>query len=341
ALYAPGLGYYSAGSSKFGEAGDFITAPEISPLFSQCVANQCAEILPAIQQPMIIEVGAGRGTMAADILLQLEQLNRLPKQYMILELSADLRQRQQQTLEQRCPHLLHHVSWLDSLPDKISAIILANELLDALPVHRICHSESGVQEQYVTMQADRFGWAQDTLSDQRLNKIEAKEWPQGYCSEINLAATDWIQAWGDRLEQGVMLLIDYGFPRHEFFHPQRVDGTLMCHYRHRAHDDPFVYPGLQDITAHVDFTSIAEAALSADLSVSGYTTQAMFLMANGLESLLSEQGELPQREQLILSQQVKKLTLPGEMGELFKVMALSKQYNEPLRGFAHDMRGRL
>jgi len=358
ALHAPGLGYYSAGSSKFGSSGDFVTAPEISPLFSQCMARQCQQIISQIDQAEILEVGAGSGVMACDILLELEHLNSLPKTYSILELSADLRQRQQQLFEQRIPHLLNRVQWLNQLPEKgFSGVVLANELLDAMPVHRFNVEKQGVSELHVKISnsGEGFEWCQIELSDQRLparldeicRLLPEESQQQGYVSEINLAAEDWLRSIAEIMQQGLLLIIDYGFPAHEFYHPQRDEGTLMCHYRHRAHDDALILVGLQDITAHVDFTALAEAGHDAGMSVSGYTNQAQFLLATGITEAmagLNEEDDL--QRQIEIAQQIKKLTLPHEMGELFKVLALSKNLDQKLAsellGFSlQDLRRKL
>ena len=346
ALYTPGLGYYSAGNQKFGEAGDFITAPELSPLFSRCLARQCAEVLGHIPKGEILEFGAGSGIMAADILGELARLDCLPERYAILELSSELRARQRQTLQQHIPELLERVAWLDALPEAgFRGVILANEVLDAMPVQRFCIEYGEPHELLVAWNGQGLELvpaAPDAALFARLENLRRQYGlPDGYCSEINLRAEHWIASLGGVLEQGVALLIDYGFPQHEFYHPQRQQGTLMCHYRHRAHGDALVLPGLQDITAHVDFTAVGEAALKAGLAVRGFTSQANFLLANGLTEMLADSRE-DLRGQMTLSNQVKRLTMPGEMGDLFKVMALGQNWQGPLQGFAlRDERGRL
>jgi SAM-dependent MidA family methyltransferase len=346
ALYAPGLGYYSAGSGKFGEAGDFVTAPELSPLFSRCLARQCAEVLSAIDGGDILEFGAGSGVMAADILIELASMNCLPEHYFILELSADLRQRQQQSIAEKVPQLAERVVWLDALPETdFRGVVLANEVLDAMPVHRFVIHNGEPHELCVVWNGKSLvleEGAPDAVLYARLKQLQNEcLLADGYCSEINLRAEEWLRSLADFLQQGVVLLIDYGFPQREFYHPQRSSGTLMCHYRHRAHDDALILLGLQDITAHVDFTAVAETALEAGLSVRGYTSQANFLIANGLPGLLADEGG-DTRQQLTLSAQVKRLTMPGEMGELFKVMALTREWEGPLQGFSlRDERGRL
>lgn len=352
ALYAPGLGYYSAGLRKFGAAGDFITAPEISPLFSRCLARQCQQVLEVMEGGDILEFGAGTGSMAAEILRTLADRDCLPERYLILDISADLREVQYQTLQQQVPELLERVQWLNTLPDRFNGVVLANELLDAMPVHRLGFNTKQLCEYRVTQLSPQggFSWQQQPLADGRLRQqLEAiiaeqgaNTFVEGYISEINLNAQDWLRSLAAIIEQGLILLIDYGFPRHEYYHHERYQGTLMCHYRHRAHDDPLILPGLQDITAHVDFTAIAETAVANGLAVDGYTTQAHFLLSVGLPELLEQAMGEKLSQQITLNQQVKKLTLPHEMGELFKVIALTKELDIPLWGFAGvDHRARL
>ena len=346
ALYAPGLGYYSSGSPKFGEGGDFVTAPELSSLFSRCLARQCAEVISAIPTAEVLEFGAGSGIMAATILRELAALDCLPMRYVILKLSSELRARQQQTIAQHVPELLARVEWLDALPGPgFRGVILANEVLDAMPVQRFCIRHGELHELVVGWDGQGFDLhsaAPDAALFARLEVLRQQyQLPDGYSTELNLRAEQWIAALGELMEQGVALLIDYGFPQSEYYHPQRSEGTLMCHYRHRAHADALILPGLQDITAHVDFTAIGEAALKAGMAVRGYTNQASFLLSLGLTEYLAEAGD-DLRTQLELTNQVKRLTMPGEMGELFKVMALGKGWQAPLRGFAlRDDRARL
>ena len=341
-LYAPGLGYYSAGSTKLGDEGDFITAPEISPLFSQALANA---ILPVLKShPFILEVGAGRGRMAADMLAWLQQENTLPDKYYLLELSADLQQRQKATIAEQVPELLQRVEWLQALPEKFSGVVLGNELLDAMPVQLFLKKNGEFLEHFVGWEKEHFVSILKPAGDRLRHRLEEIEeargevFAEGYHSEVNFAAEDFIRSMAQSLQQGIMIFIDYGFPRHEYYHPQRHGGTLMCHYRHRAHPDPFVYPGLQDITAHVDFTAMADAALESGMKVTGYTNQAGFLMGAGLLELPALQQQDTEK-QIALANQIKKLTLPHEMGELFKVIAFSKQCDIPLPAFAlRDLR---
>ncbi len=343
ALYEPGLGYYVAGQQKFGAAGDFVTAPEISPLFSRCLARQCAEVLrQQASVACILELGAGSGVMAAEILLELERLDCLPDHYYILELSAELAERQRQTLQARAPHLVGSVRWLQSLDGlQLHGVILANEVLDAMPVQ--CFSARGDQvlARGVALQNDGFVW-REREADARLQEMVETlrrysgvgNWPDPYHSEFNPNIPGWVAMLAEHLAAGLMLLIDYGYPRSDYYHPQRNQGTLLGHYRQRALEDPFWYPGLQDITASVDFTAVAEAGVEAGLALAGYTTQAWFLLANGLESLFQQALETASEvERLSLSKQIKLLTLPAEMGERFQVIGLSRGMEEAPQGF--------
>jgi len=325
ALYAPGLGYYTAGAHKFGEAGDFITAPELSPLFGRTLAKQVAEIM-ASSAPHILELGAGSGKLAADMLGELERSGNLPDSYAILEVSADLRARQQTLLNQRLPHLIDRVQWLDALPEKFSGTIIANEVLDALPVHLVHWRDSALTERGVANSDNGFIWQERSITGSALlHAAQQINVPDDYVSEICLAARGLVNSLANCLEQGVLLLIDYGFGAREFYHPQRSSGTLMCHYRHHAHDDPFFLPGLQDITSHVNFTDIAECGIDAGLELLGYTSQAFFLINCGITELLQDTSPENLRDYLPLSAQLQKLTSPAEMGELFKVVALGKK----------------
>lgn len=338
ALYAPGLGYYSAGTQKFGKAGDFITAPELTPLFGQCIANQVAEVLHVLGEGDVLEFGAGSGRLAVDVLQALATQQALPRRYYILEVSASLRARQQALLQETVPALMERVVWLDTLPTAFEGVILANEVLDAMPVHRFRQAESGVQESFVYWEdklVERFEEASGAVAAAVAALGVAFE--LGYTSEISLVIPAWIRSVADCLTCGVVLLVDYGFGRSEYYHPDRSMGTLMCHYQHRAHDDVFLHPGLQDITAHVDFTAVAEGAHAAGMEVMGYTTQAHFLMGCGLLEMLDMSGAASEASYQ-MAQAAKQLLLPSEMGELFKVIALGKDFNLSLRGMvAHDM----
>ncbi|MFN4292457.1 MAG: class I SAM-dependent methyltransferase [Permianibacter sp.] len=346
-LYAPGLGYYSAGATKLGAAGDFVTAPELSPLFSQCLARQCADVLTAVGGGDLLEFGAGRGVMARDILLELAALDCLPGQYCIVEVSADLRERQQQTLAALPAELAAKVVWLDALPSAFNGVVLANEVLDAMPVTLFRRNGQTLTEMAVTLAENGdFRWTElpaDVALQQwfaALPDAIKTDWPDDYLSEYHPLQAGWLQSLGRMLTRGVVLLIDYGFPRHEFYHPDRSRGTLMCHYRHHAHPDPLLLPGLQDVTAHVDFTAVAEQAIDAGLDVLGYCHQAGFLQSLGVLELAMRYSE--EREQIAAAQALKRLLMPHEMGELFKVIALGKAVDLSLTGFAlYDMRERL
>jgi SAM-dependent MidA family methyltransferase len=341
ALYAPGLGYYSAGASKFGAAGDFITAPEISSLFGRTLARQLADIM-ALSAPHILELGAGSGKLALDILAELERLEQLPVSYSILEVSADLRERQQALLRERLPHLAARVQWLDALPSAISGALIANEVLDALPVHLVRWSDSRVLERGVASSGNNFIWEERLTETPALLELAQQiKVADGYLSEISLTARGLVSSLCERLDSGAVLFIDYGFGAREYYHPQRSTGTLMCHYRHHAHDDPFFLVGLQDITAHVDFTAIAESAIDHGAHLLGYTSQAHFLINGGITDLISDVSPDKLREYLPLSAQIQKLTSPAEMGELFKVIALGKGIDAPLRNFLSGDKSRL
>jgi SAM-dependent MidA family methyltransferase len=338
ALYEPGLGYYTGGAVKFGGAGDFITAPEISPLFAQTAAAQVAQIMSATQ-PQILEVGAGSGALAADLLLELELRHCAPERYAILDLSGELVSRQRDILTARAPHLLHRVEWLSSLPETWDGVVLGNELLDALPVELLEWRDEGIFERGVVRDVSgNFAWNVRPAQGAVLQAAQEIEVAPPFSSEIGLAGAAWASEWGRRLGQGALLLFDYGFPRHEFYHPQRSSGTLMCHYRHHAHEDPLWWPGLSDITAHVDFTAIAEAGFTAGLDVLGYTSQAAFLFNCGLTEVLGRSDVADTLSYLQQSRAVDKLISPAEMGDLFKVIALGRGIDVPLLGFSRGDR---
>lgn len=333
ALYAPGLGYYSAGARKFGTAGDFVTAPELGPLFAQCVAQAVAPILRALgDDAVFFELGGGSGAFACDLLLRLQQLDALPARYEMLEPSADLRQRQGERIAGLPPELAARVHWRDAPPEHDwRGVLFANEVLDALPTPRFAIEAGEVMEEHVVWSADaRFVSVlrpADALLGGAVRRIEhalAQPFAHGYRSELLPQLPYWIQAVGGLLREGAMLFVDYGYPRAEYYLPERDGGTLVCHYRHRAHADPYVLTGLQDLTAFVDFTALAEAGCGAGFDLAGYSSQANFLLANGLTERLQEAQSLPERERHRLTLAAKRLTLPGEMGERFQVMGFER-----------------
>lgn len=342
-LFAPGLGYYAAGARKFGAAGDFVTAPEMTGLFGQALAGQAAQIMAA-SAPRVLEVGAGSGRLAADLLAALEARGQLPERYLILDLSADLRERQRATLEASVPHLLDRVEWLDRLPEHFAGLVVANELLDAMPAHIVAWRAEGIAERGVVLDADgTFAWAERPATGALLaaaTEIAGQcALPPGYESEISLANRAWAAEWGHRLTQGALLLLDYGFPRREYYHQQRGRGTLMCHYRHHAHPDPFYLPGLQDVTVHVDFTAIIAAADGTGLELLGYTSQGQFLLNCGiLDRLADLQPGTP--DYIRATTAINQLVMPHEMGELFKVIAIGRGIDVPLTGFAQGDQSR-
>jgi SAM-dependent MidA family methyltransferase len=348
ALYEPGLGYYSAGATKLGRDGDFVTAPEISPLFSQCLAAQCIEVFERLGNADILELGAGSGVMAADVLAELAAQNRLPGRYYILEVSADLRERQRQTLEARVPELLPRVEWLEHWPTGLRGVVLANEVLDALPVQRFRVRGTQINTVGVTWQLGRLDWSEvhaDATLEAAVRAIEranGEPFADGYLSEINLRIAPWIRGLADALAEGVALFIDYGLPQSQYYRGERREGTLLCHFRHRFHDEPLLNVGVQDIGAWVDFTAVAGTASDAGMRVAGFTTQAHFLIGCGIEQFMADIAERPVADRVQLARQAMVLTLPGEMGERFKVIGLAANYEHPLRGFkVRDLIGTL
>ncbi len=358
ALYTPGLGYYSGGARKFGGAGDFVTAPEMTPLFGQTLARTVAPILAA-SAPIVTEAGAGTGKLAGDLLLALETLGQLPERYDILELSAELAERQRAHLEATVPHLMDRIHWLRQLPESFAGVLVGNEVLDAMPVELVRWQRGATPEvvrlgvglesvdggaRFITAPAPADQAASPALTENVRELAEKYDWPDDYTTELPEAGPAWITTLAQRLTKGALLLIDYGFPRHEFYHHERTGGTLMCHYRHRAHPDPYYWPGLQDITAHVDFTAIAEAGFDAGMNVTGYCTQAGWLMDAGLLDLLAAQQPADPTQMTPASirtqHAVQTLLSPAEMGEFFKVILLTKGLPDslPIPGFIRSDR---
>jgi len=353
ALYAPGLGYYSAGARKMGAGGDFTTAPEISSLFGACVAKQCAEVLRAVPEGSILEVGAGTGRLAVDILARLESLAQLPARYLILEVSADLKERQRTLLHAELPHLRNRVVWLDALPEPFDGVILANEVLDALPVTRFRWDGTVFEELGVAVRDGAFLsaarpadpattarckalMANAMLSEQGRHGTGALD---GYTSEYCPRLQSWAAGIARSLRRGAVLWFDYGLPRAQYYLAERHDGTLLCHFRHRVHDDPFRYPGLSDITAWVDFTAMAEAAGPANCHLAGFTTQAFFLAGMHIDAEMHAFAGGDANRFARLANEARQLMLPGEMGERFKAMAWRRGVDLELSGFAlQDLR---
>jgi SAM-dependent MidA family methyltransferase len=336
ALYAPGLGYYSAGAVKLGAGGDFVTAPEVSKLFGQCLARQCAQVL-AETGGGILELGAGTGVMAETLLAELARLDALPDRYAILEVSADLGARQRDRLDALPENLRRRVVWLERLPEEpMRGVVLANEVLDALPCARFVVHDTRVRALGVAVDADGAFMEREGFADQLLVRyaeplVREFKLADGYRSEVCWRIEPWIAGVRQALEHGALLLIDYGLPRAQYYHPQRTDGTLRCHFKHRAHNDPLILVGVQDISAWVDFTRVAEAGGAAGLDLCGFTTQAGFLIGSGIEELLSAEADEITRARR--TGEAGRLLLPAEMGEAFKVMALGRGLERPLRGF--------
>lgn len=341
-LYAPGLGYYAAGATKFGASGDFVTAPEVCALFAQCLADVVISVLGSLGQADVLELGAGSGVLAKDLLLALPEKS-WPEHYYILEPSAELQLRQQETLQLLPDGLLKRVSWLQQLPEQFNGMIIGNEVLDAMPVQRFRISDTGIEQAYVENVEpgfeEHFHTAEPGLvaAVEKLQVELRQSLPTNYVSEINLALPAWCRSMSQCLHKGAIVLIDYGYPQREYYLPERREGTLICHYKHHGHADPFFYPGLQDISAFVDFTALVEAMTLSGLDFEGYTSQAQFLIEAGIsDKLLRHQAKLSETEYLRLAQQTKTLTLPGEMGERFKVMSFSKKIEHPVMGFSKN-----
>jgi SAM-dependent MidA family methyltransferase len=319
ALHEPGLGYYAGGARKFGAQGDFVTAPELGSLFGRTLARQLRPF------PRILEIGAGSGALA-------EVLHKeLDCEYLILETSTELRDRQRKRLGNR-------VRFLDSLPARFTGAIVANEVVDAMPVHAVAWRDAGVMERGVSFHDETLQWKDQEATGGLRDEAQKMKVPIPYESEIGMAGRAWMRTLGEQLESGVIFVIDYGFPRHEYYHPQRSMGTLMCHHRHRSHDDVFLEPGGQDITAHVDFSAVAEAAREAGLDLLGYATQAQFLVNCGITDVLAEANVENALHYAPIAAQAQKLLSPAEMGELFKVLAVGRGMPSPLLGFSRGDR---
>lgn len=314
ALHEPGVGYYASGARKFGADGDFVTAPELGPLFGRTLARE----LRAFDR--ILEIGAGSGALA-DVLAD-------GREYLILETSADLARRQKEKLGKRVQHI-------DRLPERFSGAVIANEVVDAIPVQMVHWTERGILERGV---GTGLVWTDRPAAGELLAAAKRIVVPAPYVSEIGLEARAWMRTLAQMLEKGALFIIDYGFPRHEYYHPQRATGTVMCHHRHQAHADPFARPGDEDITAHVDFTALAEAAHDGGAEIVGYTSQAQFLVNCGITDVLGEANAENALHYAPIAAQAQKLLSPAEMGELFKVLAVGKNLTDPLMGFSRGDR---
>jgi SAM-dependent MidA family methyltransferase len=330
ALYAPRLGYYSAGTRKFGDDGDFVTAPEISPLFGRVIARQCAAVLRNVPGGAILEFGAGSGRLALEVLRTLDELDALPTEYSIMEVSADLRERQQRLLRRELPGIADRISWLDRMPETQRGVVIANEVLDALPVERFMRRSGGVCQLRVGDEGGEFVFVDEPAPDilaaavESIEKDIGERLPDNYVSEVSLAAPAWLRDVAQMLEHGMILLFDYGVSRREYYAPDRNEGWLRCHFRHRAHSDPLILTGIQDLTAWVDFSAIAEVAERGGLEILGYVSQSQFLLAGDIEAELQDFAEMPIESQLQTAAQIKMLTLPGEMGENVKCLGLAR-----------------
>src|SRR3954465_11892526 len=320
ALYEPGLGYYAGGAQKFGRDGDFVTAPELGSLFGRTLARQLEELAYPV-----LEFGAGSGALTETLLSQ------HTFDYRIIEISPELQARQQARLGARA-------QWLTSLPERIRGVVIANEVVDAMPVHAVAWRAEGIMERGVVLSDNQLAWQERSARGELLQEAKTLSVPVPYESEIGLVAQAWMRELAARLEEGVIFIFDYGFPRREYYHPQRSTGTLMCHYRQRAHADVFAHPGDEDITAHVDFTALANAAVDAGLEVLGYATQAQFLVNCGITEVLGEANIENALHYAPPASEAKKLLSPAEMGELFKVLAVGRGVKRPLRGFANGDR---
>jgi SAM-dependent MidA family methyltransferase len=333
ALYAPGMGYYAGGSTKLGAPGDFVTSPELGALFARTLARQVGDLLTP--EAAILEFGAGSGALAAALLDELARGGAGAPEYLIVEPSAELADRQRSRLGDRA-------RWLSRLPERFRGVVIANEVADAMPVHALAWTDRGILERGVCLAEGRLAWSErpatgGVLAAARRLPVELP--PSGrYESEIGLAARAWMRSVADVLVDGTALIVDYGFSEREYYHPQRSMGTLMCHYRHRAHGDPFWLPGLQDITAHVDFSALAAAAIEGGLELRGYATQAQFLVNCGITDLLGQIDAADAVRYAPLANEAKLLLSPAEMGELFKVLALGRGPGGPLRGYVQGDR---
>lgn len=325
-LYAPALGYYVAGARRFGAAGDFVTGPELTPLYGAALARQIEPVIGVTGVRQIVELGAGSGALAASMLNALALRGASPARYRILEVSPALREQQRATIAAAAHDELARVEWLDRLPEAIDGVVVMNEVLDAVPPEIVARRNGAWLLRGVTWNDGAFAWSERPLDDARLRALAEARYPAegDYTSEVNPAAEALVMTTARRIESGALLIVDYGFPRHEYYHAQRSAGTLVGHYRHHVHADPFLWPGLSDLTAHVDFTAMAHAAERAAMHVAGFSTQASFLLGCGILDLLGTVGAPDTANYLRAAAAVQKLVSPAEMGELFKVLLLAR-----------------
>ena len=335
-MYEPGLGYYVSGTRQFGRKGDFVTAPELGSLYGRCVARQAAQILDQLDGGSLLEFGAGSGVLAATVLAELADRDSLPAEYLIMEVSPVLRAQQQQTLAGQIEKNQVKVRWLDSLPEfGFRGVILVNEVLDAMPIIRFRVGVEGHMTAGVVRHNGHLDWAwqRDTTQEGRIDRlVQQYGLVADYTSEVNPRAAAWMQTAGRLLDAGLILVMDYSYPGAEYYHYERSEGTLMCHYQHRAHMDPFLYPGLQDLTTHVDFSAVASAGQAAGLDIAGFTSQEAFLLSTGVLELVGDASSDSVDPKLVA--ELKQLTLASEMGESFKTLAMVKHIGTPLLGFS-------
>ena len=337
ALYHYELGYYRSNKTIFGHRGDFITSPEVSDLFGFSLAKQCKQVL---NRGNILEFGAGSGILATQILFELGRMESLPKKYFIIELSSQLRQTQKETIKKVLPEVFDRIEWLTKLPKNFKGVVIANEVLDAFPVKRITFAKGSFYELGVGFKGGDFNWERMQEPLTHLNIPDSIDFQEGYTTEINIQSGAWIKSLYDLMIDGTVILIDYGMTEAEYFHPQRNQGTLKCFSNHKSSDNPFIHIGKQDITASVNFSNIASIAKEIGFDISGYTTQSMFLISLGIDNYLK--NEENEEKKVKIAQEIKQLVLPGAMGEVFKVMALSKKQSVKLKGFKElDLSNRL
>ncbi|NNF16607.1 MAG: SAM-dependent methyltransferase [Gammaproteobacteria bacterium] len=343
ALYEPGLGYYVSGQRKFGESGDFVTAPELGSVFANCCARAFSRVIRQLAEPVIVELGAGTGQFAHDVMLALDRSGALPLRYEILEVSPQLVAQQRQLIATLPDRLADRVMWLDAVPrEAFDGIVFGNEVIDAMPIERFCwRGGDSIQQDCVVESNGKLQLISAPASAaiaERVTELHAQQgdWPVPYVSELRPGLGDWLHSVTAGLRRGVAMFVDYGTHAGEYYHAQRTSGTLLCHYQHRAHTDVMRWPGLQDITAWVDFSALYRAATMLGFDLDGYTSQAHFLIDSGLDAVVgAEFSDAGYVQQVQLSAEVRRLTLPGEMGERFKVAAFRRDMEQGVLTPAH------